>query len=155
MTSHEFAKLLLSHQDQPLYIQEHYECCGEWGVGYSYITGVESDVVEEGFIITTDYLEAEPNDTYYNVGDFIVEGINNKFECGDFEYMVVDKHSKYLDEIHRSVGFYEGNELYITKILSHTIKVFTEEGWHPEPVEMTLEEARVWYKDNFNFGEEG
>ena len=97
MTSHEFAKLLLSHPDQPLYIQEHYECCGEWGVGYSYITGVESDVVEEGFIITKDYLAAKPNDDYHNLGDFFVDEIDHKFECEDFEYMAIYKHCKYID----------------------------------------------------------
>lgn len=158
LSTHEFAKLLLSKEDTELYIHESYEVQGEHGSGFSTIIGLNEDVVEKGLVIDYDYLAGNPNSHRYRKGDATVyiDNEGNKkvpeklyINLDDILYMLISKatmyHSWHVDRI----GFYEDPEVSHQYMLDHKLLVVMESGFKTETKEMTLDEAVKWYKEEF------
>jgi hypothetical protein len=162
MSTHEFAKLLLEAEDKPFYVQENYEHMGEYSTGYSDIEGIDDSLVEDGYILKTNYLQGKPNDNKYSKGDAVVNTkIKTNRQSLDFCYddiinMIFNKTSTYYNYHTGSVSFYVIDEDNDVSLLEHKLKIAITSGFKPEWQEMTIQESIDWYNENFeNYLKEG
>lgn len=154
MTTHELGKILLNSENKPLFIKEYYEVQGEREVGYSNIKGLIEGDIEDGYVIDVGYLEAEPNDNRYGIGDatvYLKEPVNELTDLEvDFEqviYMLFHKGVYYHNWDFNKLGFFEDDHTSVD-LLKPELSIVTKEGFHPERVIMSLEEAKEWYLSN-------
>lgn len=157
MTTHEFAKLLLSVEDRPLVTREAYECQGEHSHGYSNVTGIDLDSTEEHAVISVDYLSAEVNDNFIKKGDIYVklEGADGDFlfEREDAISLSLCKFPHYFNWDFQKVGFkcIDYKESFIGELdtlIDSKVKLAVSEGFHPQLKEMSVVEMMTWYEEN-------
>lgn len=155
LSTHELAEILLKADNKPIYLKELFEIHGQDVVAYSHITGLDEKVVEDGFVFKKEIVKDKPNDNFYTVGDAIVNVAGNddsediKVILNNMTYMLFAKSSCYFDPDIDWIGFFDDPDEPNTQILEHNFKIVVKEGFHPELKEFSLEDALVWYKENF------
>ena len=176
LSTHEYAKYLLSKEDKPLVVNNSFEEGGKDFHIFSNVTGITENEAEGVHVITTDYCSAkELNTLYYEIGDgfvylngneipFISQDIEYSFEFysslsiknnsyGKLVFWKKDKNN--IDDI---VNFEAGSHQSKIKNqdlqLDDKVKVAVTEGFYPEWRILTILEAEKWYKNKIKEEEE-
>jgi hypothetical protein len=160
LSTHEFAKLLLSMEDRPLVSKDSYECQSEYDYGYSNVTGIDFNSTEKHAVLVVDYLSAEVNDKFIRKGDVYV-----KFEDSDGTFLIqreeaismsIGKSTHYFNYHFDKIGFkdIEYNEEMLEMLgdihtyIETNVKVAMEDGFHPKLKEMSVAEMMDWFEEN-------
>ena len=154
MSSHDYAKHLLSKEDKPMYIEKYVYINGDDVKMYSQITGLKEDKIEDAYLIEEVMTSDKINDIYFNFGDGLVK-LNDKeiyVSVQDLIYMLFNDEAIYESNIKEAIGFTENKESLLSDIqkLKSEIKISLNESFHPEQKSFSLKEAKKWYENNFN-----
>jgi len=159
ITNHEYAQLLLSQEEKPLYSREYSDQMGESVINYYAVTGLDNNSIENAYIIETDFLEEEPNDKIYQKGDSVVMLFDENVETEDHKMhlnisvdntlsMLLNESAHYQGWHIDYIGFYPDHLNKTARILDPVIKIATTTGFHPEWITLSLDNAKQWYRDN-------
>lgn len=157
LTNHDIARKMLEMEEKPVYSGQMGSCQGEYFTTYSEIIGLNDDVLENAYVLDVAMPNIQPNDTKYKKGEAIVFLKDNLGDCKelsiDFEdmiYMLFENGTYYYSFHVDYIRFYndiESNDDY--HLLESKVKIAVNNGFHPEWVEFSIDEAKNWYLNNF------
>lgn len=152
MSSHDYARYLLSKEDKPMYIEKYVYINGDDVKMYSQITGLKENKIENSYLIEEIMTSDIINDVYFNFGDGLVK-LNDKeiyVSAQDLIYMLFNNEAIYEGNIKEAIGFIENKEGSLSDIkkLKSELRISLNESFHPEQKSFNLEEAKKWYENN-------